>query len=146
MLVGLKSLSLRSIRQSRRVVSTDAAKKNSEVTSQSKAVIPKSLKNSVWETYIGKEYQAKCAVDWCTAVITPFTFEVGHNIPESKGGSTTLDNLRPICSQCNKSMGNRYTIEQFSKLFKSVENDSESNQTKQKIRERLEKKRRFCCL
>lgn len=142
MLVGLKSLSFR---YDRRVVSTNACKKTSET--QIKKVIPKSLKNSVWETYIGKEYQAKCAVEWCTAVITPFTFEVGHNIPESKGGSTTLDNLRPICSQCNKSMGNRYTIEQFSKLFKNIDQDQRDNETiKHKIKERLDKKRSFCCL
>ena len=45
-------------------------------------------------------------------VITPFTFEVGHNIPESKGGTLS------ICSRCNKSMGDSYTIDEFSKISK----------------------------
>ncbi len=80
--------------------------------------IPGSLKHNVWLVYIGKKYEAKCHVVWCHNVLTPFTFEAGHNIPFSKGGETSLDNLRPICSDCNKSMGNRYTIDEFSEAFK----------------------------
>ena len=49
--------------------------------------------------------------------MTPFNFEAGHIIPESKGGSTHIENLLPICSPCNKSMGNRFTIHEFSKKF-----------------------------
>lgn len=86
--------------------------------SYSKKAIPKALRNTVWETYIGQKFNGKCQVEWCKSIINPFTFEVGHNVPESKGGSTTLDNLRPICAQCNKSMGNRYTIDEFSDLYR----------------------------
>jgi hypothetical protein len=50
-------------------------------------------------------------------MVTVFNFEAGHNIPESKGGPTTHDNLRPICSGCNKAMGNRYTIDEFGELY-----------------------------
>ena len=46
--------------------------------------------------------------------MTVFEFEVGHNIPESKGGTLDLDNLRPICHQCNIGMGNQYTIDEWS--------------------------------
>ena len=35
-----------------------------------------------------------------------FDFHVGHNVPESKGGATNIDNLKPICSRCNSSMSN----------------------------------------
>ncbi len=84
----------------------------------SKKAIPKALRNTVWETYIGQKFNGKCQVEWCKSLINPFTFEVGHNIPESKGGCTRLDNLRPICAQCNKSMGNRHTIDEFSELYK----------------------------
>jgi hypothetical protein len=42
---------------------------------------------------------------------------VGHNIPESKGGKTTINNLIPICGDCNRSMGDRYTIDEFSQEF-----------------------------
>jgi hypothetical protein len=66
---------------------------------------------------MGARYEGKCCVQWCKNKITPFSFEAGHDIPESKGGSTTLDNLRPICSSCNKSMGNRYSIQEYSASF-----------------------------
>ena len=82
-----------------------------------KVTIPRALKNEVWITYVGKAFDAKCNVSWCTTTITPFTFEAGHNVPESKGGSTTVANLRPICSQCNKSMGCTFTIDEFSSKF-----------------------------
>jgi 5-methylcytosine-specific restriction endonuclease McrA len=106
----------------RRTASSNSVVPRAKATA--KKTIPKSLRNSVWETYIGRKFEGKCHVDWCTNVITPFTFEVGHNIPESKGGETTLDNLRPICTQCNKSMGNKYTIEQFSKLYNKQATDT----------------------
>lgn len=82
-----------------------------------KVHIPRSLKNVVWTTYCGEVYNYKCTVTWCTTVLTPFNFEAGHNVPESRGGLTNVDNLRPICSMCNKSMGNRYTIDEYSLLY-----------------------------
>jgi 5-methylcytosine-specific restriction endonuclease McrA len=82
-----------------------------------KAKIPKALREQVWRTYNGKTAgEAKCFVTWCTNRVTTFDFEVGHNMPESKGGATALPNLRPICSRCNKSMGNNYTIEEWNKM------------------------------
>lgn len=45
-----------------------------------------------------------------------FDFHVGHNIPESRGGTLDLKNLRPICARCNLSMSNRYTIDQWNQL------------------------------
>jgi 5-methylcytosine-specific restriction endonuclease McrA len=80
--------------------------------------IPVALKKEVWIHTNGENFKAKCYVKWCTTTITPFTFECGHNIPESKGGSTIINNLFPICSSCNKSMGNRYSITEFSENFK----------------------------
>lgn len=85
--------------------------------------IPKALRSAVWVKYIGNKFDSKCYVDWCMTTINPFSFEVGHNIPQSKGGKTTIENLRPICSQCNKSMGNRYSIIEFSDAFKEETNE-----------------------
>jgi hypothetical protein len=82
-----------------------------------KVSIPKSLKNAVWISHCGEVFRHKCIVSWCTNIMTAFDFETGHNIPESKGGLTTLSNLRPICGICNKSMGNRYTIDEYSQRF-----------------------------
>lgn len=81
-----------------------------------KATIPKALREQVWIKYNSANYNGKCYIQWCSNVITPFSFEVGHNIPESKGGTLDIDNLRPICGSCNRSMGNRYTIDEFSVL------------------------------
>lgn len=81
-----------------------------------KKKIPKALRNQVWLTHIGKKFEHKCWVTWCKNVITPFSWECGHNIPESKGGTLDIDNLRPLCSTCNGSMGDQYTIDEFSKL------------------------------
>jgi 5-methylcytosine-specific restriction endonuclease McrA len=81
-----------------------------------KAKIPLALREQVWLFYCGERFKRKCLVAWCENIMTVFNFESGHNVPESKGGATQLSNLRPICSKCNKSMGDRYTIDEFSKL------------------------------
>ena len=78
-----------------------------------KQKIPIALRQACWVRQFGETYQHKCFVDWCHRKISCFDFEVGHNLPESKGGTLDLDNLRPICRQCNIGMGNTYTIDQW---------------------------------
>ena len=78
-----------------------------------KQKIPIALRQACWVRQFGETYRHKCFVDWCHRKITCFDFEVGHNLPESKGGTLDLDNLRPICRQCNIGMGNMYTIDQW---------------------------------
>jgi len=78
-----------------------------------KAKIPKALREQVWKTSMGEKYDGKCRVTWCSNKISVFDFEVGHNIPESKGGKTDINNLVPICRQCNGSMGNQYTFDEW---------------------------------
>lgn len=85
-----------------------------------KKVISKKLREEVWLKHFGKTFSAKCPVQWCTREISVFSFEAGHNIPESKGGKTTIDNLIPICGDCNRSMGDRFTIDEFSKQYAST--------------------------
>lgn len=81
-----------------------------------KRKIPKALREQVWIVHMGRKFDAKCLVKWCENIITPFDFEVGHNMPQSRGGSDNIDNLRPICSKCNKSMSDTHTIDEFSAL------------------------------
>ena len=83
-----------------------------------KAKIPGALREQVWRTWIGRKFEHKCLVTWCENVINVFNFETGHNIPESKGGTLNIDNLRPICAKCNRSMGDNYTIDEFSRISK----------------------------
>lgn len=80
--------------------------------------IPKALREQVWLTHVGKKYESKCYIRWCKNTITVFDFQSGHNIPESKGGCTDLMNLRPICSRCNSSMNDSYTIDEWVQLSK----------------------------
>ena len=82
-----------------------------------KAPIPKALREQVWLLAMGQAFQGKCPTNWCTNKINVFDFHVGHKIPESKGGPTTIDNLIPICSRCNLSMGNQYTTDEWSEAF-----------------------------
>ena len=89
-----------------------------------KAKIPRALREQVWLISVGKFYEQKCIIDWCNNMMNVFDFHVGHNIPESKGGSTTIENLKPICSRCNSSMSNNYSIEEWSKMGKESGKES----------------------
>lgn len=75
--------------------------------------IPKAIREQTWLRYNGEVYRAKCKVRWCKNPITVYDFHVGHNMPESKGGTLDMGNLRPICSRCNLSMSNNYTIDEW---------------------------------
>jgi 5-methylcytosine-specific restriction endonuclease McrA len=81
--------------------------------------IPRAVKEQLWLRDMGKEFEGKCMTSWCKNMITLFDFQCGHNIPESKGGKTVLDNLVPICSRCNTSMGNQYTFTEWSTMHKT---------------------------
>jgi len=81
-----------------------------------KKAIPKALREAMWLKHNGKVFEAKCATRWCPNKINAYNVQAGHNIPESKGGTTTLENLYPICSRCNLSMGNSYTFDEWSTL------------------------------
>jgi hypothetical protein len=78
--------------------------------------LPKRIREVVWNTYNGETYSSKCYVPWCSNMINVFNYQVGHDIPESKGGTYDIGNLRPICSNCNLSMGNKWTIQEWGKL------------------------------
>jgi hypothetical protein len=82
--------------------------------------IPKAVKEQLWVRDMGYVFEGKCKVTWCTNKVTVFDFQCGHNIPESKGGETALPNLQAICARCNTSMGDRYTIDEWSKKHETV--------------------------
>lgn len=75
------------------------------VTYKKKQKIPSTVKRLVWHNHIGEEVgKAKCLC--CkTTDITQLSFHCGHVIPEAHGGEVCVDNLRPICQNCNSSMG-----------------------------------------
>jgi hypothetical protein len=71
-----------------------------------KSIDPR-LRKKVWKRYIGNYLEAKC---FCCRekIITPFsynyTFQAGHIISEHNGGKTSIENLLPICRDCNMNM------------------------------------------
>lgn len=82
-----------------------------------KSGIPNALRQQVWLKNCGENYKRKCMVTWCNNNISVFDFHCGHNIPEVRGGKTTIDNLIPICTQCNLSMGHHYTFDEWCSKF-----------------------------
>jgi len=92
--------------------------KKKKIIRLKKTKIPRALREQVWLINIGKYYERKCVIDWCNNIMNVFDFHVGHNIPESKGGSSKIENLKPICARCNSSMSNNYSIEEWSKMGK----------------------------
>jgi hypothetical protein len=84
-----------------------------------KKAIPSALREAVWIKKCGRVFDHKCNVTWCPNIMTAYDFQAGHNIPESKGGPTNIDNLIPICGRCNNSMGDRYTIDEWNAILGS---------------------------
>ena len=81
--------------------------------------IPRALKEQVWIQNFGKKFEHTCYINWCSNKINVFDYHVAHNIPESKGGKLCLENLKPVCSRCNHSMSNNYTISEWMALDKN---------------------------
>ena len=72
-----------------------------------KKSIPAAIKKLVWNKNIGEDVgKSKC---YCckSTDITQTSFHCGHVIAESKGGKTIVSNLKPICQNCNSSMGTK---------------------------------------
>jgi len=70
-----------------------------------KQKISKTLRTQVWDKFIGIKIGLIKCPNCKVYDISQSNFECGHVFPESKGGKIVLDNLRPICSDCNKSNG-----------------------------------------
>jgi hypothetical protein len=99
-----------------------------------KKTIPKTLKNMVWDKYIGREKGiGNC--DCCSKEIDAKQFECGHVISEAKDGNTDVDNLRPLCSLCNKSMGIQNLNEFKNNHFQA--NKTENKNNKQSVDDEL---------
>ena len=81
-----------------------------------KQTIPQALRRAVWDTYMGIDKRSAPCYCCKNKVIDLFDFVCGHVVAESKGGTTTVDNLRPICSLCNSSMQTK-NLEDFRRSF-----------------------------
>jgi hypothetical protein len=72
-----------------------------------KKTISSTIKKLVWNINIGETIgKAKCMC--CNSTdITQMSFNCGHIIAEANGGNTIVSNLKPICQNCNSSMGTK---------------------------------------
>lgn len=93
------------------------ANKESQERRKKKAKIPIALKRKVWSDNFGNSGESMC---WCckNSKISPLAFHCGHVVAESNGGETCASNLKPVCSQCNASMGTK-NMEDFKKMLHS---------------------------
>ena len=84
-----------------------------------KKKIPAALKAAVWNTHIGEHVGCtECPV--CKSYkITQLSFNCGHVVAAVNGGQTAVENLLPICSKCNFSMGSMNIHDFRSKYFPS---------------------------
>jgi 5-methylcytosine-specific restriction endonuclease McrA len=71
--------------------------------------VPKTIRNQVWRKYCGNSLDSICYC--CHQKLQYECWEAGHIIAEVNGGATTLENLRPICVACNRSMGRMNMID-----------------------------------
>ena len=80
-----------------------------ESKNKKKERIPHAFKIEVWNCHIGKEKGIGLCY-CCKKEIDSKHFECGHVISEKNGGALSIDNMRPICDLCNKSMGTKPMI------------------------------------
>ncbi len=82
-----------------------------------KKKISATMKRLVWNTNIGEEIgKTKCLCCKSTD-ITQMSFHCGHVIAEINGGELIVSNLKPICQNCNSSMGTK-NMNEFMETFK----------------------------
>jgi len=63
--------------------------------------VPKQLKNKIWFNAFGDSTEGLC---YCCGITKLHIthFEAGHLISKAQGGELSEENLRPVCSACNK--------------------------------------------
>jgi hypothetical protein len=81
-----------------------------------KGSIPKAVKRSVWDKWVGKDIGTTKCLCCKHQEIRQIEFHCGHILAEKNGGDTNVNNLMPICAQCNLSMGTM-NIKEFQKLY-----------------------------
>ena len=98
--------------------------------------IPKSIKNNSWDTYIGKTIGEALCLCCNINTIDSKTFTGGHIISDKNGGEINVNNIIPICSGCNLSMGSKnmdiFIKEFYPENIKNFNNKKYSIPTKNK--------------
>lgn len=106
-----------------------------EKTKPSRKKLPKDVRDQVWDRYIGatKTFGKCYCCRWHP--ITYRDFEVGHNKAVAKGGKDHISNLRPICKQCNRSMGTM-SIERYREKYHGNKRTRRKRKSKPKAKKK----------
>jgi len=81
-----------------------------------KKSIPKKKRQEVWTANNGESLSINCFCCNNQELNGMGAWECGHIISEANGGNLDTDNLKPICSGCNKSMGSK-NMDDYMKEF-----------------------------
>lgn len=80
-----------------------------------RASLPSAVRMAVWNKHFGREAGVgECYC--CSEKIYQQAFECGHVLASAKGGSDAVDNLRPVCQLCNKSMSDDH-MDDFMRIY-----------------------------
>jgi 5-methylcytosine-specific restriction endonuclease McrA len=90
---------------------------NTKKPKKKKEKIPAAVRKIVWNTYIGKDNPIGKCLCCSEEDISSTNFECGHIKSEKNGGEVTIENLRPICGNCNKSIGGN-NMDEFMDRYK----------------------------
>lgn len=86
----------------------------------------KTLRESIWCKNVGTDKNEHYCIVCHRSVISALNFHAGHIISEQNGGETNEDNVIPICSSCNQSMGtinmDAFILKVFPKNYESFKN------------------------
>lgn len=69
--------------------------------------IDKVLQEKTWQKEYGACTSGKCPIFNCQKILAKNvsnSWQCGHIISHNNGGPTTIDNLRPLCTPCNRTM------------------------------------------
>ena len=91
-------------------------KDNTETAVKYKRVaLPTRLRKRIWMEIMGDRINGNCYV--CGDPLDSFSFEAGHVVAHALGGDNSAENIRPVCSSCNKNMGTQNMDEYKLKYF-----------------------------
>lgn len=90
--------------QSDKTEDTDEDTDKEQPTINKREQLPKTVRNALFINYFKDSRKGMCMC--CKREeITLGNFQAGHIVAHVNGGTNTLDNLVPICTLCNLSMG-----------------------------------------
>ena len=104
--------------------------------------ISKELQKQIWEKEYGANTSGKCVIYGCDNILNTNvsnSWQCGHIISHNNGGSTTLDNLRPLCTPCNRTMSDTNWNEYETQLKRKdiIENYFDDETTEIKCKSKL---------